>query len=636
MESGKIKKTICPFGLWNSPITAASLAEARRLGDVCWDTDGKTLVWLEGRSAQNVLVAQHGDTNAPVDLTSDLNVRAEVGYGGGDFTVYGGYVYFTAQGGRIYRQSIAGGKAVAITPASGKACSPAFSPDGRWVAYIHADDEGNDRLAVVDTEGRFWPQILATGHDFYMQPKWSGDGRYVTFIAWDHPLMPWDGTTLYLAELKYGDGVLPRLERVQRVAGGADAAIFQPEFSHDSRNLFYISDETGWGHLWSYDLSSSKKSQLTHGDAEYGTPPWGYGMRRYAASSDGRSLVVTKSELGFSQLCRLDLETRKVFILDEVSEYSAVSQPIASPIGNQVAFIGSSSLIPLRVVVYDLEKKHVRVVARAISETLQPGNLSQPKAITWSTAGGEVAHGLFYAPTNESFESKGTPPLVMLVHGGPTSQAVASWNPSVQFFTSRGYAVLNLNYRGSTGYGRKFMLRLRGQWGVCDVEDAVSGKKYLAQNGYIDPRRTVIMGGSAGGYTVLETMVDAPEEFTAGINMFGISNQFTAATDTHKFESRYNDSLIGELPECSQVYRDRSPIFHAEKIKRPLAVFQGDQDQVVYRDQSDAIVDAMKRTGTPHVYHLYEGEGHGWRKRETVLHFYQAVEKFLKQYVLYS
>ena len=223
-----------------------------------------------------------------------------------------------------------------------------------------------------------------------------------------------------------------------------------------------------------------------------------------------------------------------------------------------------------------------------------------------------------------------------MIHGGPTSQARAGWNPQAQFFATRGYAVLLVNYRGSTGYGRDYMLKLRGNWGVCDVEDATSGVRHLADAGRIDPERTVIMGGSAGGFTVLQVMTQMPEAFTAGICLYGVANQFHLAAETHKFEAHYLDSLLGPLPEASRIYRERSPLYYADRIKRPLAIFQGEIDRVVPRQQSDLIVEALKRNGTPHVYHVYEGEGHGWRKRETIEHFYRAVEAFLREYVLFT
>jgi len=234
------------------------------------------------------------------------------------------------------------------------------------------------------------------------------------------------------------------------------------------------------------------------------------------------------------------------------------------------------------------------------------------------------------------FTAQGKPPLVVLIHGGPTSQVTASYNPQAQFLATRGYAVLAVNYRGSTGYGRAYMLKLRQCWGVYDVEDARTGCLALAERGRVDERRRVIMGGSAGGYTVLQSLVSHPGFYTAGVCLFGVANQFTLVQDTHKFEERYSDSLLGPLPEAADLYRERSPVFHADRIKDPVAVFQGDSDQVVPPSQSEEIVGSLRARGVPHEYHLYEGEGHGWRKTETIEQFYTSLDRFLRQYVVYA
>jgi dipeptidyl aminopeptidase/acylaminoacyl peptidase len=628
-------KTVRPFGLWESPLSPRSLAEDRRLDSPRWDSDGETLVWLEGRSDRGVIVAQSFH-DAPRDLTTDLSVRAEVGYGGGDFTVHGGHVYFVVhKTGRIYRQPLAGARAEPITPAFGQAASPEVSPDGRWIAYVHHDDEQNDRLAVVDSEGRLWPQILAEGRDFYMQPRWSPDGRSLCWIAWDHPNMPWDGTTLYLARVQ-ATGPLPRLDEPRAIAGGPETATFQPEFTPDGRRLLYVTDETGWGRIVAHDISSGDRTWLTPDGVEHGAPAWQQGQRTYAVLPDGRSLAAIRNERGFLQIRRIDLETGESIPIEALSEYTDATQLAAAPRGNRIAFVAAGPTVPPRVVEHDLATGAVRTRARASGETVPASALARCEAVSWTTAGGETAHGLFYAPASDRFEAAGRPPLVVLIHGGPTSQVRAGWRTEAQFLATRGYAVLFVNYRGSTGYGREYMLRLRGNWGVCDVEDAISGRQQLADASRIDPERTVIMGGSAGGFTVLQTMATHPEAFTAGICLFGVADQFHLAAETHKFESRYLDTILGPLPEAAAVYRERSPVRHADRIRRPLAVFQGEIDRVVPKAQSDAIVEALKRTGTPHVYHVYEGEGHGWRKRETIEHYYQAVEEFLRRHVIFA
>lgn len=627
-------KVAMQFGLWPSPISPASLAEGKRLDGVEWDSDGRTVVWLEGRSGRGVLLARTGD-DAPRELTADLSVRAEVGYGGGDFTVHAGHVYFAVhKTGRLYRQAVAGGAAHPATPAFGQAASPVVSPDGRWLAYVHHDG-ADDRIAVVDAAGKSWPQVFVEGDDFYMQPRFSPDGKRFCWIAWNHPHMPWDGTRLFLADLIYTDG-LPRLGPARVVAGGDDVAIFQPEFTPDGQHLLYISDENGFGRLAMHDLASGQMRWLGDEGIEYALPAWIQGMRTYAIDSAGRWLTAAAGQRGFQRLVRIELATGNSEPIAELGDYSEVACVAASPVGQRVAVIASHARLPPRVVVHDFASRQTRVVARAAGETVPAEALADCEPLAWATAGGEAAHGLLYRPASAEYQGTGLPPLIAIIHGGPTSQIRAGWRAEAQFFATRGYAVLLVNYRGSTGYGREYMLKLRGAWGICDVEDAVSGMRHLADTGQIDRQRAAIMGGSAGGFTVLQTMVEQPEAFAAGISLYGVANQFSLAADTHKFESRYLDLLLGPLPDAAPVYRARSPVFHAAKIRRPLAVFQGDIDQVVPKEQSDSIVEALRRNGTPHVYHVYEGEGHGWRKRETIEHFYTAVDGFLRQHLIYA
>lgn len=249
---------------------------------------------------------------------------------------------------------------------------------------------------------------------------------------------------------------------------------------------------------------------------------------------------------------------------------------------------------------------------------------------------GDEIFGLYYAPNNPNYTSAGAAPLLVLIHGGPTSQRMATFYPEVSYFTSRGFAVLQVNYRGSSGYGREYRNKLRGNWGLSDVEDAVSGAQYLIDQGFVDGQRMAIMGASAGGLTVLKTMEDHPSFFKAGVTSYGVADIFAMATDTHKFETHYMDLLVGSLPSAAAVFRERSPLFHLDKIERPIAVFHGADDLVVSPSQSEEVVASLQRRGIPHIYHLYEGEGHGFRKPETLTHFYTAVEQFLLKHVIYS
>ena len=625
------------YGLWPSPVTSAALAAGLRLGEPAWDSDGQTLAWVEGRSDKGVIVIQGPDERATRDLTSDISVRAFVGYGGGDFTLSHGVAYFVGQADqRIYRQELAGGRARPITPAFGAASTPQVSPDGRWIAYVHTFEDV-DAIAVVDSQGKHWPQRLGEGRDFYMQPAWHPAGDRLAWVEWDHPNMPWDGTELRIARLGFPEGGLPIIAGSEIVAGDKQTSIFQGSFSRDGGSVLYVSDESGWGHIYRRDLATGAVTQLTSGEFEFGTPAWAQGMRTFTETASGTT-VGLRQRAGFATLVAIS-SSGDVKDLGELHPgYSTLSAPAAAPNNEKVALVASGGKQPPRVVVFDLsgEQPVHSVRRRADSESVPAAALSAPEPVSWTSFDGEQAHGLYFPPASETFEGTGAPPLVVIVHGGPTSQVTAGWGPQAQYFASRGYAVLLPNYRGSTGYGREYMLKLRESWGIYDVQDSKFGAAELAARGLADPTRLVIMGGSAGGFTVLQSLVEVPGFYKAGICMFGVANMFTLAADTHKFEARYLDSMLGPLPEAAHVYRERSPIFHADKIKDPIAVFQGEIDRVVPREQSDSIVASLKQRAVPHEYHVYPGEGHGWRKSETIDTFYKSVEAFLKTHVLFA
>jgi dipeptidyl aminopeptidase/acylaminoacyl peptidase len=316
------------------------------------------------------------------------------------------------------------------------------------------------------------------------------------------------------------------------------------------------------------------------------------------------------------------------------SNYTSLEQINVSAEGT-VALIASSSTLSPRLITISRDRSE-RIYARTSTESLNDNDLSQAQAIDWVGHDGETVHGIYYPPTSAHTTSTGAPPLIVVVHGGPTSQKTARYDGEAQFFATRGYAVLYVNHRGSTGYGRNYMLKLRNNWGIYDVEDSATGAQYLIDRGLADPKRLVIMGGSAGGFTVLQSLVTKPNFYATGISRYGVANQFMLVQDTHKFEERYSESLLGALPDAIATYRERSPLFHADRIRDPLLVFQGTDDQVVPKNQSDSIVDAVKARGVTVEYHVYEGEGHGFGKPENIRHYYQSILKFLQDNVVYK
>ena len=622
-----------PYGTWDSPITGAAISSGISLRDVQWNSAGNTIVWWENRGKIGALLAQTG-LDAPRELTDgSLNVAGRIGYGGAAFAVGAGQVIFAANG-RLYKQALAGGSPRAISPQFGSCAAPALSADGNWVAFVHSY-EHTDGIALVDTDGEHFPRKLAYGTDFVMQPTWHPAGTHLAFIAWNHPQMPWNGTELRLIQLAADKSGCPYPEYVLTLTGDRDTAIFQPEFSPDGRYLSYVSDASGRGQIYVYDLDRREHTQLTANAAEHGTPAWVQGLRMYGWAGDSQSIWHLENVRGFFSLKRVHLPTGESESIAGLEHYTQLGQIAVAPQRPALALIASSSTIPPRVISFDLQNGE-RIHRRRQTENLKANELSRAAAITWPGDDGGTVHGLYYAPVRQDEMPSGSPPLIVQVHGGPTSQSLAGYESGVQFFTTRGYAVLQVNHRGSTGYGKAYMDMHRGSWGIYDVTDSVAGVRHLAQKGWIDMSKTVIMGGSAGGFTVLQSLIDHPGFYKAAICSYGVSNQFGLLLDTHKFEERYTYWLLGELPEAAAVYRQRSPVFHADRIQDPILVFQGTDDVVVPQNQSDDIAASLKRRGVPHEYCLFEGEGHGWRQPQTIEQYYSKIERFLLQYVIYA
>ncbi len=644
------------FGTWASPITPSMIAGGLRLNDVQWA--GETLVWLEGRGGSGVLVAQTG-AEAPRDLSDgSLSVRGRVGYGGGEFTTTADTVIFAAADGRLYRLALDGGLPKPITPAFGGTAAPRVSADGKWVAYVHNGDN-IDGIALVDVEGEQFPCKLAYGTDFVMQPTWRPDGAMVAYVAWDQPQMPWDGTELRIVHLTAGADGMPTPTRVETIAGDKQTSVVQPEFSPDGRTLAYASDKSGWWQLYLYDLESKTHTQLTNAEAEDSMPAWVQGIRTYAWSHDGKAIYFIRNQDSRMSLWRLEVSNHKLRRVTALDDYTALAQIAASSLAGEVALIASASMIPERVITYEIDHEMVATLPSASDALSAPvivdderdaawirkrsrsemliDQYAPAEAISWTGHDGGMVYGLYSAPISPNYTSSGAPPLMVKVHGGPTSQSRLTFSPEAQFYTTRGYAFLEVNHRGSTGYGRPYRDLLNGAWGFWDVEDSVSGAQHLVDQGLADAKRLVILGGSAGGYTVLQSLVDKPGFWRAGVCLYGISNQFTLAlNEAWKFEARYLDMMFGELPDSEALYRERSPLFHADKIQDAVIVFQGEDDPVVPKEQADSIVAVLRRRGVPHEYHVFEGEGHGWRKPETIERYYALVVDFLQRYVIFA
>jgi dipeptidyl aminopeptidase/acylaminoacyl peptidase len=627
-----LDRRVLPFGSWPSPITASLVASGGVGLDAPTSTPEATW-WLETRSAgggRSVLV-RAGPGQAPADVTPrGFSVRTRVHeYGGGAYVLRGDAVFFSNfDDQRLYRQD-AGRSPVPLTPeparpASIRYADGAITPDGRAVVCIRERHEGStvrdvvNELVAVPTDGSGEPRIVASGRDFYSDPRVSPEGRRLAWLAWDHPRMPWDGTELWVADLA-SDGALSSR---RLVAGGPGESIFQPSWSPQGV-LHFVSDTTGWWNL--YREVEGRVEPLYSDDEEFGEPAWVFGRSMYAFLPDGRIACIH----GPPHHTRLGILDPATVRLRDLAVPFTTFEGLRSS-GWRLAFVGGSPTVPPSVISLDARDGSFTELRTSMDAPVDPRFASTPRHIEFPTEGGVTAHATYYPPASPVAEGPPgeRPPLLVIGHGGPTSHSTPSFDPrGGLFWTSRGFGVVDVNYRGSTGYGRAYRDRLAGGWGIVDVEDCVNAAKFLAGRGEVDGSRMAIRGGSAGGYAALCALA-FHDVFAAGASYFGVADVEALARDTHKFESRYLDGLIAPYPEGADVYRLRSPLHFADRIRVPLILFQGLEDPVVPPSQAEAMVEALRANGVPHAYLTFEGEQHGFRKAETIQRTLEAELSF--------
>ena len=613
-----------PYGTWTSPITPdAIVAETIRLASVTLDAG--RLGWLEGRpweGGRNVLVRAN-DAGGYDDVTPPpFNVRSRVHeYGGGAYAVSRGRIWFSNfEDGRIYAQT--GTAAPAPLTAQGPVRFADLTVDPvrrRLLAVRETHRDGappaNDLVSISIDDGSV--RVLASGHDFFAAPAPAADGGRLAWLAWDQPDMPWDAAALWLAELDR-DG-MPGAP--VRIAGGSGSAAFQPAWAPDGA-LWCVVDPEGWWNLHRWrdgDLRCMHRAE-----SEFGKPLWQLGTTTFGFDASGCAICTWRSE-GAWRLGWLDPNGAMTEI---PSAWTSIDSFVVD--GSTAAFIGGAPDRSASVVTLDLDSGTTRVHRTSSALSIDDRILSRPVALSYPTGdGGEIAHGYYYPPRNASCRAPAgeLPPLLVMSHGGPTGATGDSLNPATQFWTSRGFAVLDVDYRGSTGYGRAYRERLYGEWGVVDVQDCIAGALHLAETGRADRERLAIRGGSAGGYTTLSALT-FHDAFRAGASYYGISDLAVLAEDTHKFEARYLDRLVGEWPADREVYRARSPLHHASRLACPIVFFQGLDDRVVPPNQAELMVDALDRQGLPVACLMFEGEGHGFRRAGTLRRCLEAELSF--------
>jgi dipeptidyl aminopeptidase/acylaminoacyl peptidase len=637
---------VSPYCFWTSPITSdIVVGDSIRLEQVA--IDGDAIYWTETEPLKQgrTFVLRAGPDGEPERLTPDdasaFSVRTRAHeYGGGAFAVGEGVVYFSNnRDQRIYRQDVDRSPRP-ITPAAADAPHDALRyadgvmdrRRGRMVCVREDHSGGGEAITTligVDLSGVAVPRVLVSGNDFYSTPRLSPDGNRLSWISWRHPDMPWVATEAWVGDILADGGI----GNARKVAGGPQESVFQPEWSPEG-DLYFVSDRaSGWWNL--YRERGGWIEPVTEMDAEFARPQWQFGMSTYAFESAGR-LIACFVHDGVWTLAEIDTRSKRIDVIP--TEFTDIAQVRAAR--GRVAFIGGSPSEPPALVDLDLNTGRRRVLRRAFSLREDVRRfVSSAQPVAFPTGGGEIAHAFYYPPFSPHFAAPTDEkaPVLVKSHGGPTSAASSTLSLSTQYWTSRGIGVLDVNYRGSTGHGRPYRLRLERQWGLVDVEDCVVGARWLIENRNADPGRLMISGGSAGGYTTLRALTPEDDRtFSAGASYYGVTDLEALARDTHKFESRYLDWLIGPYPEDRATYANRSPINHVDRLSAPVIFFQGSEDRVVPPSQTELMVSALKDRGVPVGYFLFEGEQHGFRKAENIKRALDAELYFYAMLILRS
>lgn len=611
-----------PYGSWRSPISAALVATAGvSLNDIT--LDGDEIYWLEGRPAEggrSVIVRRAADGTIADVTPAGFNARTRVHeYGGSPYIVDRGVVYFSNFADqRLYRQEI-GGAPHALTPETALRYADARIDRERnrliCVREDHTSEgEAINTICAIPLDGSA-QQVLVSGCDFYANPRLSPDGAQLAWLSWNHPNMPWDAAELWVAPIA-ADGTLGVAERI---AGGPEDAVFQPEWGPDG-TLYVVAERTGWWNLYAWRAGAL--TAICPREAEFGLPMWVFSAGMYAVES-ARRLVCSYIEQGETRLATLDPISGELTPLSLPYSDFGFSGPCAA--AGKIIFVGASPLTAPELVALDLVSGALTVVRRSTDLVIDPGYIATPRVVEFPTAGGLTAFGFYYPPCNCDFVAPDgeLPPLLVMSHGGPTGAVSAAFDLGIQFWTSRGIAVIDVNYGGSTGFGRAYRRRLDGAWGIVDVDDCCNAARFLATQGVADPQRLMIAGGSAGGYTTLAALTFR-DVFKVGASYYGVGDLEALARDTHKFESRYLDRLVAPYPERVDVYHARSPIHHVKRLSCPAIFLQGLEDKVVPPAQSEDMVAALRAKGLPVAYLAFEGEQHGFRKADTIIRALEA------------
>ncbi len=615
-------------GFYETTFTPGMIASLRALSEPRWSADSTAAFVLETHDARATLLMLPLHGGPILRLTSDPAPAPAGAYAGGFYSVRHDALAFVGADGGLWLMPLPrGGKARRIITGEGRVSAPAFSPDGRLIAYV-ADDGTTSHIGLADAEGKDWPRRVPVQADFAIDPAWSPDGRQLAWLEWDVPNMGWDESRVVTYHLNTGE------RRV--VFSAPEVSCAQPRWSPTGKTLTFLCDKGGYLNLWRAAGDGSSPAPWLEEPIEHGGPQWSSGASTYAWSPDGQQIALGRNEDGCwkTRVLAVNEDTGAVSAARELGpERGSYSGLRWSPNGAALLALRHGPTLPPTVVSVDATTGQPRDLYSSAVGGLTGDGLLWPESLTWRASDGLIQHGFFYRPERAT-AGQANIPLLVFIHGGPTGQALIDWNPAIQYFAQRGWGVFVPNVRGSTGYGRAYTQALRNEWGGKDMADIVAGVDAVLAHGWADPGRVVPWGGSAGGFAVLQLLATYPERFKAGVSLYGVSDLFHLARTTHRLEAHYLDHIVGPLPEAAARYREWSPLYHADRFQSPVLLLQGDQDKAVPLAQATAMEEALRRAGKTVEMEIYPGEGHGWARAQTISAYISRMERFLQDYVL--
>jgi dipeptidyl aminopeptidase/acylaminoacyl peptidase len=605
---------------------------AHTLAEPAFGDSPDDLFYVKTADGRRSIVRQSTGTGLASVITTEPMPKGGIGYGGGIFHVRGSCLVYAAEDGRLHQVDLQTGRQQAITPPAEGVAAPVISPCGKFVAFL-CEEEGKCNVLLTKLGGKALPVKLSDDPWYAFNPAFSTDGDWIAWQEWNETDMPWDESRLQIARLarplhscSTAHEVFPVNSTTISKPGVSSSS---PQFSPDGKFLAFTSDETGWRSLWVADADGSNAVRLETGEGEIGRPDWIPGLISMRWSGDSRSIYTVRRHESRDAILRVTWPDRKVTVLD--TQWTEVSG--LNVLQDELVFIGARGTAPPALVTLDGKGRTECVRATGGVGIIDGSSLSEPKVISWKTVGGTTTWGILY-PARTAGPAGEPRPLIVFVHGGPTSDKAMTWDPQAQYFATRGWHYLAVNYRGSSGFGRKYQDLLNGEWGVLDVQDARSGAINLVDSGHVDPERAVIMGGSAGGYTTLMALTLDPDFWAAGVSLYGIGNMYEVKQGSHRFEVNYEERLIGRLPKAGALWKERSPLTHVKNVRAPMLLFHGTEDKAVPYQQSVEFAEAVRRNGGIADLVSYQGEGHGFVKEANRRDLIERIERFLNKYVI--